>query len=63
MDHWISYIRPFVLKMRGARAIPVSGHHENIRQWRRHQSLKITEERRPDLFKNYQPKEEKCYTN
>ena len=27
-----------------------SGHHENIRKWRRLQSLMITKERRPDLF-------------
>ena len=29
-----------------------SGHHENIRKWRRLQSLIITKERRPDLFQN-----------
>ena len=28
----------------------VSGHHENIRKWRRLQSLLITKERRKDLF-------------
>lgn len=28
----------------------LSGHHENIRKWRRKQSLLITKERRPDLF-------------
>ncbi|MCC6598207.1 MAG: tRNA (guanosine(37)-N1)-methyltransferase TrmD [Alphaproteobacteria bacterium] len=27
-----------------------SGHHEKIRQWRREQALKITQERRPDLL-------------
>jgi tRNA (guanine37-N1)-methyltransferase len=30
----------------------ISGHHENIRKWRRYQSLKITYEKRPDLLKN-----------
>lgn len=30
----------------------ISGHHENVRQWRRYQSLKITYEKRPDLLKN-----------
>lgn len=30
--------------------ILLSGHHENIRKWRRKQSLLITKERRPDLF-------------
>lgn len=28
----------------------LSGHHENIRKWRRKQSLLITKERRPDLY-------------
>lgn len=30
----------------------LSGHHENIRKWRRLQSLEITKKRRPDLYKN-----------
>ena len=29
----------------------LSGHHENVRKWRRLQSLKLTQERRPDLFR------------
>lgn len=54
------YTRPFVFEDEKVPEVLVSGHHENIRQWRRYQSLKITEERRPDLFKNYQlSKEEK----
>ncbi|MDZ7548221.1 tRNA (guanosine(37)-N1)-methyltransferase TrmD, partial [Clostridium perfringens] len=28
-----------------------SGHHENIRKWRRSQSLIITKERREDLYR------------
>jgi len=28
----------------------LSGHHANIKQWRREQSLLRTKERRPDLF-------------
>ncbi|MBU3104062.1 tRNA (guanosine(37)-N1)-methyltransferase TrmD [Clostridium gasigenes] len=31
--------------------ILLSGHHEKIRQWRRKQSLLITKNKRPDLFK------------
>jgi tRNA (guanine37-N1)-methyltransferase len=31
--------------------ILVSGHHENIRKWRRRQSLRRTYAKRPDLFK------------
>ncbi len=30
--------------------ILLSGHHENIRKWRRREQLLITKERRPDLF-------------
>lgn len=29
----------------------LSGHHDNIRKWRRLQSINITKERRPDLYK------------
>lgn len=32
----------------------LSGHHENIRKWRRKQSLIITKERRKDLFSKFQ---------
>ena len=30
----------------------ISGHHENIRKWRRRKSLEITLEKRPDLLEN-----------
>ncbi len=30
----------------------LSGHHGNIEKWRRHQSLKRTKERRPDMLEN-----------
>lgn len=44
------YTRP--VEFRGWRvpAILLSGHHEQVARWRRKQSLKITRERRPDLF-------------
>ena len=32
----------------------LSGHHENIRQWRRFMSLEATKQKRQDLFKNIQ---------
>lgn len=35
---------------RGVPEVLQSGHHENIRKWRREESLKITRERRPDLL-------------
>jgi tRNA (guanine37-N1)-methyltransferase len=28
----------------------LSGHHENIRKWRRAKSLRATRDKRPDLF-------------
>ena len=30
------------------------GHHENIRKWRKYQSLKKTYLKRPDLLENYE---------
>ena len=44
------YTRP--AEFRGWRVpdILLSGHHEQVARWRRKQSLKITRERRPDLF-------------
>ena len=42
---WDGYTVPDVL---------LSGHHENIRQWRRQQSERITKQRRPDLWQAYQ---------
>ena len=38
------------------RAVPeplLSGHHENIRRWRRQQAEEITRQRRPDLWARY----------
>jgi tRNA (guanine37-N1)-methyltransferase len=44
------YTRP--LEFRGWRVpdVLLSGHHEQIAQWRRKESLRLTKERRPDLF-------------
>ena len=33
----------------------MSGHHANIKRWRRDQSLILTKERRPDMFKSVVP--------
>ncbi|WP_315115068.1 tRNA (guanosine(37)-N1)-methyltransferase TrmD [uncultured Clostridium sp.] len=45
------YTRPE--NFRGAKVpdVLLSGHHDNIRKWRRAESLVITKEKRPDLFK------------
>jgi tRNA (guanine37-N1)-methyltransferase len=45
------YTRPEDFRGKMVPEVLLSGHHENIRQWRRYQSLKITYKRRPDLLK------------
>ena len=45
------YTRPEEFEGDKVPDILLSGHHENIRKWRRLQSLKITKERRPDMYK------------
>jgi tRNA (guanine37-N1)-methyltransferase len=45
------YTRPECFEGQHVPEVLISGHHDNIRQWRRLQSLKITEQKRPDLFK------------
>jgi tRNA (guanine37-N1)-methyltransferase len=44
------YTRPAVFEGDAVPEVLMSGHHENVRKWRRAQSLIITRERRPDLF-------------
>jgi len=44
------YTRPEVWQDMHVPDVLLSGHHENIRKWRRKQSLLLTRERRPDLF-------------
>ena len=46
------YTRPFSFESDEVPAVLISGHHENIRKWRRLKSLLITKERRSDLYKN-----------
>ena len=45
------YTRPEVFEGESVPEVLMSGHHENIRKWRRLKSLEITRERRPDLYK------------
>ena len=44
------YTRPEIFEGESVPSVLISGHHENIRKWRRLQSLLITKERRPDLY-------------
>ncbi|MCX7884267.1 MAG: tRNA (guanosine(37)-N1)-methyltransferase TrmD [Caloramator sp.] len=45
------YTRPEEFRGMKVPDVLLSGHHENIRKWRRYESLKVTYIRRPDLLK------------
>ena len=45
------YTRPVSFEGEDVPEVLTSGHHENIRKWRRTQSLIITKEKRSDLYK------------
>lgn len=47
------YTRPEEFRNIRVPDVLLSGHHENIKKWRRYQSLKITMERRPDMLKDF----------
>lgn len=46
------YTRPYEYRGKKVPDILLSGHHENIAKWREEQSVKITEQNRPDLLKH-----------
>ena len=48
------YTRPEVFGNVKVPDVLISGHHENIRKWRKYQSLKKTYLKRPDLLENYE---------
>lgn len=50
------YTRPQVWKERDVPAVLLSGHHAEIRSWRRAQAESITQRRRPDLWSAYRDK-------
>lgn len=45
------YTRPEEFEGVSVPKVLISGHHENIRKWRRLKSLIITKEKRPDMYK------------
>ena len=47
------YTKPFDFMGRKVPEVLISGHHANIERWRKEQSVLITAERRPDLFKTW----------
>lgn len=56
------YTRPEIFMDRKVPDVLISGHHENIRKWRRQESLKNTYKKRPELLKNIElSKEDKRY--
>lgn len=46
------YTRPEVWRGEQVPEVLLSGHHENIRKWRRKEQLILTEKKRPDLYKS-----------
>lgn len=47
------YTRPAEWQGRTVPEVLLSGHHQNIRAWRREQAEAVTKQRRPDLWKAY----------
>ena len=47
------YTRPEVWRGRPVPPVLLSGHHENIRRWRRAQALAVTRKNRPDLWERF----------
>lgn len=52
------YTRPRVFRGREVPAVLLSGHHENIRRWRRRRALERTLSRRPELLERTELDEE-----
>lgn len=46
------YTRPEVFNNMKVPEVLISGHHENIRKWRREKSLEITFKKRPEMLEN-----------
>ena len=47
------YIRPEVFRGKKVPEVLLTGHHQNIEKWRKEQSIKITQSKRPDLMEKY----------
>jgi tRNA (guanine37-N1)-methyltransferase len=63
-SHWAGaleypqYTRPEVWNSRHVPEILLTGHHENIKKWRRCQSIERTRNRRPDMYKKLESTDE-----
>ncbi|MBE6826214.1 MAG: tRNA (guanosine(37)-N1)-methyltransferase TrmD [Oscillospiraceae bacterium] len=47
------YTRPEVWEGEAVPEVLLSGHHLKISQWRRAESLRVTQEKRPDMYESY----------
>lgn len=52
------YTRPEIFNDKKVPEVLLSGNHENIRKWRRKQSIKNTYQKRPELLNNLELSEE-----
>ena len=52
MLEYPQYTRPEIFEGEKVPEVLLSGHHGNIDNWRKEQSIKITKQKRPDLLKN-----------
>jgi tRNA (guanine37-N1)-methyltransferase len=57
------YTRPAEWQGREVPEVLTSGHHEKIRQWRRAEAERMTEQRRPDLWARYRERMKRGGTN
>lgn len=51
------YTRPEVWNDISVPTVLLTGHHKNISEWRKEESLRVTKERRPDMYQRYLDKE------
>ena len=52
------YTRPEIFRGVKVPEVLISGHHENIRKWRRKKSIEVTMQKRPNLLENLKLSEE-----
>lgn len=57
------YTRPEIWDGEAVPSVLLTGHHKNIADWRFHQSLEITKNKRPDMYENYLKNENKYQKN
>ena len=53
------YTRPEIWEGEAVPPVLLSGHHKNIADWRLEQSLKITSEKRPDMYEKFEKERNK----